>query len=46
MIDDNSLFLIVSIVIIIFTTLAMDKFRNQMLWNKTPKIIKFLLGYH
>jgi uncharacterized membrane protein len=44
--DNNFLYLIMSIVITISFTILIDKFRNTLIWEKTPMIIKFLLGYH
>ena len=44
--DNNFIYLIISIVITISFTILIDKFRNKLIWEKTPLIIKFLLGYH
>lgn len=41
----NIVYLFSTLLTIIVVTLLMEKIRNDKLWKKTPKFIKFLLGY-
>lgn len=41
----NIVYLLFTLLTIIVVTLLMEKIRNDKLWRKIPKFIKFLLGY-